>query len=132
MIKYPENSIIIRDIVSNTLKIMVTKNGDRLVNKMKLLGFSIMNDEIREYYKDDDRYYIDPFTNFMKLSVDTEEEKIKIIKSLIKEEALFSYGRSWSPGEVMDYYKKDKKLISEKYKTICWYSSEKYYIREVE
>ncbi|MDE9456097.1 hypothetical protein [Xenorhabdus bovienii] len=132
MSRFPENSIIVEDISTNTLNIMVTKNGDMLVNKMKLLGFFLMNDEIREYYKDDDRYYIDPFANFMKLSVDTEEEKIKIIILLIKEEALFSCGRNWSPEEVMDYYKKDKKLISEKYKTIHWYGSEKYYIREIE
>ncbi|MDC9598604.1 hypothetical protein [Xenorhabdus anantnagensis] len=132
MNRFPENSIIVEDISTNTLKKMVTKNGNMLVNKMKLLGFSLITDEIREYYKDDDRYYIDPFANFMKLSIDTEEDKIKIIKELIKEGSLFSCGRSWSPEEVMDYYKKDKKLISEKYKTICWYSPEQYYIREVE
>ncbi|MDC9604591.1 hypothetical protein [Xenorhabdus griffiniae] len=131
MIKYPENSIIVNYMATNTLEIMITKNETNLVNKMKFLGFSLITDKIRRDYLDRG-IYVDTSVEFMELLVDTEEEKIKIIEGLIKEEALFSCGRSWSPEEVMDYYKNDKKLISGKYKTIRWYSPEKYYIREIE
>ncbi|CDL81561.1 hypothetical protein [Xenorhabdus cabanillasii] len=131
MNKLPDNSIIVRDIVSNTLELMITKNENELVNKMKLLGFSLVTNELRDLYAGVD-LSVDPFVDFMKLSVDNEDSKLKIIKSLISEGALFSYGRSWSPAEVMDYYKKDKKIISEKYKVISWASLETYYIEEIE
>ncbi|MDE1481090.1 hypothetical protein [Xenorhabdus bovienii] len=124
----PENSIIVRYMATNSIILAISKNENDLVNKMKLLGFSLISNETRELHYSDVPLYV----NFMELLVDNEEDKIKIVKELIKEGALFSYGKEWSPEEVMDYWKKDKGIELEKYKTIGWYGPEKYLIREVE
>ncbi|ETS33640.1 hypothetical protein [Photorhabdus khanii] len=108
MNKMPDNSIIVVDMAGNTLRLRVS--GDKLVNKMKLLCFSLSDE-------------------FMELSIDNEDDKLKIIKTLINEDALFLYGNGWYPSEVMEYYK-EKGIKLEKYKIIYWTDQKNYYIEE--
>ena len=108
MNKMPDNSIIIVDIAGNTLKLRVS--SDDLINKMKMLGFSLSNE-------------------LMELIVDNEQDKIKIIKMLINEDAFFLYGIGWSPSEIMEYYK-DKGIKLEKYKIIYWTDPNTYHVEE--
>ncbi|REF27232.1 hypothetical protein BDD26_1987 [Xenorhabdus cabanillasii] len=108
-----------------------------LITRMENLGFSVVTDEVIDYYNDavekDKTYeyynYVDRSANYMKFNIVGygHEDKAKVAKELIKEGALFSRaGRIWPPEEVMRYYR-ERGLIMENYKTIAWYSG-KYYI----
>jgi len=108
MNKMPENSIIVTDIAGGSVKIRVL--GQSLVDKMKLLGFSIIEQS-------------------MTLSVSDDQDKQKIIKKLINEGALFLYGHGWYPSEVMEYYR-DQNVNFGKYKIIYWKDKDTYHIEE--
>lgn len=62
-------------------------------------------------------------------AIDNEDERISIIIVLIKNGALFSYGKDWSPAELISYYK-EKGIITDKVKVISWMNPDKYIIRE--
>lgn len=108
MNKMPESSIIVTDIAGDSVKIRVL--GQSLVDKMKLLGFSAMEQS-------------------MTLSVRDDQDKQKIIKKLINEGALFLYGHGWYPSEVMEYYR-DKNVNFGEYKIIYWKDKDTYHIEE--
>ncbi|HFT7228346.1 MULTISPECIES: hypothetical protein [Enterobacter] len=104
----PTNSIIVIDIAGNPIKIRVL--GKNLIDKMKLIGFSEAE-------------------QFMTISVNDDQDKQRIIKILINEDALFLYGHGWYPSEVMEYYK-EQKINFGKYKIIYWTDKDKYCIEE--
>ncbi|MGG1926750.1 hypothetical protein [Enterobacter soli] len=104
----PNDSIIVIDIAGNPIKIRVF--GQNLIDKMKLIGFSTMD-------------------QFMILSVHDDEDKQRVIKTLINENALFLYGHGWYPSEVMEYYKEQKNNFG-KYKIIYWTDIDTYHIEE--
>ncbi|EOF5434975.1 hypothetical protein ACK1MO_004768, partial [Salmonella enterica] len=102
------NSIIVIDIAGNLIKIRVF--GQSLIDKMKLIGFSMMD-------------------QFMILSVNDDQDKQRVIRTLINENALFLYGHGWYPSEVMEYYK-EQKINFGKYKIIYWTDMDTYHIDE--
>jgi hypothetical protein len=104
----PDNAIIVTDIAGNSIKIRVS--GRNLVDKMKLIGFLITN-------------------QLMTLAVSDDQEKQRIIKKLINENALFLYGHGWYPSEVMAYYK-DQKIDFGECKIIYWTDKDTYHIEE--
>ena len=104
----PRNSIIVSDIAGNTLKLRVL--GDDSIKKMKVIGF---------LHSDD----------FMVKTVANENEKLDLIKELVKADALFSFGYGWYPSEVMDFYR-EKGIYKGKYKVISWSDPNHYQIEE--
>lgn len=108
MNKIPNDTVIITDIVGDSLKIMVA--GQYLVNKMKSMGFSYSGES-------------------MVLAVSDEQDKDRIISGLINEGAVFLYGHGWYPSEVMEYYKEQGKNFG-KYKIIYWTDADTYCIEE--
>ncbi|CDL84568.1 hypothetical protein [Xenorhabdus szentirmaii] len=91
--KLPDNSIIVSDIAGDTLRLIISRNENELINQMKLLDFSLVT---YESYKNDSS---SPY--FIELSANNENDKLEIIKKLISKGALFSYGHSWHPSEVL-------------------------------
>ncbi|MDG0803662.1 hypothetical protein [Pectobacterium polaris] len=104
----PDNTIIVNDIVGNTIKLRV--KGEGLINKVKGLGFS--HSDV-----------------FMIKIVEDENEKLNVIRELVKLEALFSFGYGWYPSEVMAFYK-EKGIYTGSYKVISWSGQSHYRIED--
>ncbi|AVT59980.1 hypothetical protein ECA3403 [Pectobacterium atrosepticum SCRI1043] len=104
----PDNSIVVSDIATNTIKLRV-QGGDS-VKEVEALGF-LASDQ------------------FMVKTVKDENEKLELIKSLVKADAFFVFGYGWYPSEVMDFYKEKNAYIG-KYKVISWSDPNHYNIEE--
>lgn len=104
----PENTIVVSDIAGSTLKLSV--QGEDLTNKMKSLGFLHS-------------------CGFMTKFVESESDKLYLIRELVKLDALFLFGCGWYPSEVMGFYK-EKGLYTGKYKIISWPEPDHYQIEE--
>lgn len=104
----PNDSIIIVDMAGATVKIRVF--GQYLIDKMQAIGFSLLDE-------------------FMILSTSDDQDKQRVIKSLVNEGALFLYGNGWYPSEVMEYYK-EQNISFGKYKIIYWTDKDNYHIEE--
>lgn len=104
----PHNAIVVVEMSNN--KIIVKVSGDK--NKKELLseGFVDSNEFLIFNYND-------------------ENQKMKIIHSLVQRDALFSFGYGWSPSEIMAYYK-EHGIYKGNYKKILWRSSTEYAIEE--
>ena len=74
--------------------------------------------------------FIKEQNDFLIKRIDTEEERIHIIKNLMQNyQVLFSDGRDWSPAELILYYR-DQGIINGKIKIISWLNKDKYNIIE--
>lgn len=104
----PENTIVVSDIAGSTLKLSV--QGEDLTNKMKSLGFLHS-------------------CGFMTKVLESESDKLYLIRELVKLDALFLFGYGWYPSEVMGFYK-EKGLYTGKYKIISWSEPAHYQIEE--
>ncbi|WP_245912345.1 hypothetical protein [Mixta gaviniae] len=104
----PDNSIVVIDMVGNTIKIRVF--SQHLISKMQVIGFSLLDE-------------------FMIFSVRDDKDKQRIIRLLISEGALFLYGHGWYPSEIMEYYK-EQNVNFGKYKIIYWTDKDTYHIEE--
>ncbi|WP_223254652.1 hypothetical protein DUT67_05210 [Pectobacterium peruviense] len=62
-------------------------------------------------------------------SVESESDKLDLIRDLVKVDALFLFGYGWCPSEVMANYK-EKGLYAGKYKIISWSDSRHYKVEE--
>jgi transposase len=102
-----EDYILINELAGS--RIVAKCNNMQLIDFLTSLGF-----------KNSGTYYIKQVN---------EEERIKTIKILIKNGALFSEGRDWSPAELVLYYR-EKGIINEKFKSISWTNPKKYNIIE--
>ncbi|MCU1795200.1 hypothetical protein [Pectobacterium polaris] len=104
----PDNSIVVSDIATNTIKLRV--QGNDSVKEVEVLGFLASG-------------------QFMVKTIKNESEKLELIKSLAKVDALFLFGYGWYPSEVMDFYKEKNAYIG-KYKVISWSDPNNYNIEE--
>ncbi|AOR61156.1 hypothetical protein [Pectobacterium parmentieri] len=104
----PDNSIVVSDIATNTVKLRV--KGDDSVKEVEGMGFSASE-------------------QYMIKTVKDEGEKLELIKSLVKIDALFAFGYGWYPSEVMAFYKEKDAYIG-KYKVIWWSNQNHYNIEE--
>ncbi|MEQ9860964.1 hypothetical protein OI450_15695 [Pectobacterium cacticida] len=104
----PDNSIVVSDIATNTVKLRV--KGELSMREVEDLGFSASEE-------------------FMVKTVKDEGEKLDLIKSLVKIDAFFLFGYGWYPSEVMDFYKEKNDYIG-KYKVISWSDPDHYKIEE--
>lgn len=104
----PKDYIIVNDISGNVVSVRV--QGCHLVNKVKSLGFLYTGD-------------------LMSKVIENENEKIALIRELVKIGALFMFGYGWYPSEVMRFYK-DKGLYTGTYKVISWSDQNHYRIEE--
>jgi hypothetical protein len=102
-----EDYILIKELAGS--RIVAECNNINLENFLISLGFN-----------NNGKFYIKQVN---------EEERIEIIKTLIKNGALFSEGRDWSPAELVLYYR-EKGILNEKFKSISWTNSNKYNIIE--
>ncbi|WP_330986290.1 MULTISPECIES: hypothetical protein [Enterobacterales] len=108
MNRVPNDSIIVVDISSKAIEIVASSH--ELIEKMKSIGFTHCNDCLSFHFSD-------------------EDEKKKIIKILINENSLFSFGYGWYPSEVMAYYKENGVDFGP-YKIISWRDKNTYHIEE--
>lgn len=94
----PENTIIVIDMTGSTVRLSV--QGEDLTNKVKSLGF---------FHS----------CGFMTKAVESESDKLYLIREMVKLDALFLFGYGWYPSEVMGFYK-EKGLYTGRYKIILW------------
>ncbi|MGI8490945.1 hypothetical protein QWJ20_20780 [Pectobacterium sp. S5] len=104
----PDNYIVVSDIATNTIKLRV--QGNDSVKEVEALGFLASG-------------------QFMVKTIKDEGEKLELIKSLAKVDALFVFGYGWYPSEVMGFYKEKNAYIG-KYKVISWSDPNHYNIEE--
>ncbi|MCL6327687.1 hypothetical protein [Pectobacterium polaris] len=104
----PENPASYRDV--RTESYLFNKAGNDSVKEVEALGFLASG-------------------QFMVKTIKNESEKLELIKSLAKVDALFVFGYGWYPSEVMDFYKEKNAYIG-KYKVISWSDPNHYNIEE--
>jgi hypothetical protein len=102
-----ENYIIVHELAGS--RIVVECNNMQLRNLLISLGFETNGE-----------FYIKQII---------EEERIEIIKTLIKNDALFSEGNDWSPVELLLYYR-EQGFFNGKFKSISWINFNTYSIVE--
>lgn len=120
MNKLPHNSIIVTDIATNNIALTVT--SDLLANKLKELGF-VENTAYEEEEQLNDG-------GFLILKIKNDSEKIKIIKILVEQKALFVFGYDWSPSAVMKYLTEQGAHFG-KYNVISWNGPNHYEVEEI-
>lgn len=104
----PDNSIIVIDVAGTSIKIRVLGSG--LIMKMQMIGFSL-------------KYEL------MVIPVIDEQDKQRIIRLLVDEDALFLFGYGWYPSELIEYYQ-EQNIKFGKYKIIYWSDRDTYHIEE--
>ncbi|MEP9088848.1 hypothetical protein [Enterobacter cloacae] len=104
----PDNSIIVIDVAGTSIKIRVLGSG--LIMKMQMIGFSL-KDEL------------------MVIPVIDEQDKQRIIRLLVDEDALFLFGYGCYPSELIEYYQ-EQNIKFDKYKIIYWSDRDTYHIEE--
>ncbi|MEQ4617712.1 MAG: hypothetical protein ABN482_06650 [Corticimicrobacter sp.] len=102
----PPDTIIVQDIAAEKIRIRV--EGQCLLSEMKHLGFRAENDCMVRITHD-------------------QAEKIQILATLAKMDALFLFGYGWYPSEVMALYR-EQGLYCGSYKVISWSSPDCYRI----
>ncbi|GKW26496.1 hypothetical protein PEC311524_40900 [Pectobacterium carotovorum subsp. carotovorum] len=104
----PDNSIVVSDISTNTVKLRV--KGSESVKTVEDLGFLVSG-------------------QFMVKTVKDEGEKLELIKYLVNFDAFFVFGYGCYPSEIMGFYK-EQHVYTDKYKIISWSDPNHYRIEE--
>lgn len=108
MIEELNNKIIIVELAGRN--ITLSNPNDNFKENLESIGFK----KTGEYYS-------------LTLATCLIDQRVALIKKLIKLGAIFSYGKDWSPSELVDYYRSTG-LIDYKYYKISWKGKDDFYI----
>jgi len=103
-----KNKIIVKRMSESD--ILVENTNDNFIKELTSMGFS----KLGQYYS-------------LNIPVKETDKRIDLIKKLIKIDAVFSYGREWSPSEFIDYYNEIGLLKCKCYR-IFWKKKDDFYI----
>lgn len=109
MNKIPKDSVIVLDISPKTIEILASNQELKAI--MESIGFTQSK-------------------NCMTYFVMDEEDRRKIIQSLVNYGALFSFGYGWYPSEIIANYK-DNGVYFGEYRVISWSDPNTYRIEEL-
>lgn len=90
--------------------ILIVNDGNNFKSKLFSLGF----EKVGRYYS-------------ISIPVKDVEKCVDLIRKLMEIGALFSYGKDWSPSEIVRYYR-DEGLIDGHYMMISWRNQQEFNI----
>jgi transposase len=95
---FPNNEIVVVDIAGRVARVRTASKSNKAA--LARLGF----DEEGDY---------------MTRAISDTSDRCRLLENLLDLDALFSYGRDWSPSELVEYYR-DQGFINRPFRVIAW------------
>jgi hypothetical protein len=97
---FPKNEIVVVDIAGRVARVRTANTSTSNKAALSRLGFTEEGDD-------------------MIRAISDTSDRCRLLESLLDLDALFSYGRDWSPSELVEYYR-DLGFISRAFRVIAW------------